>query len=390
MLANLLLTLGGVTVVATVARGIYVLTDEPAPAIAQMESAPQPAGFIPPAPAQWQEATFAPPPVRDVAPAPVVAPELHTGRLQSIELDLNLPQSFDWHQFADINLYPAVLLLGIPGSRKTTLVRRILTLLGGSAISIDPHNRAGKWGALKVYGGGRNYGAVTSAINAVYSEMGRRYTLYDSGVGSFSRWEVVIDELPSIAQNCPKTVLDTIASLLMEARKVNIRVWVLSQGDQVSLLGLEGKSSLKRTYTWIRMRGFVKDNSDPYPVEVDGQKADWDSLPMVPLEHELVAPGAAVQAASAGAVQAAAVLPGAAPETTVLEARTSAALPSTESAPGYGPEGLSAEEMRDRALMLRANGMGICQTIETLWGCTKGSNSAYQNAREEYRFLLGE
>lgn len=199
---------------------------------------------------------------------------------------------FDW---GDIKRhpdhYPHLLLLGKTGAGKTWLGERLLLLLGGDALVIHPHAAPRDFSGFKVIGGGRNYEAITNAIAALHSEMDLRYQRRDRGDESYNPLTVLIDEFPSIAHFCGKDVVQQILALVREARKVQIRLVILSQGAEVKALGIEGQGSVRECFTFIRLKGFAEDaarKQDPaiaswiaqqrFPCMVENQPADSSVL----------------------------------------------------------------------------------------------------------------
>jgi hypothetical protein len=192
---------------------------------------------------------------------------------------------YDWGDFRrHRDRYPHLAILGKTGAGKSWLAERLLTLLGGQVIAVAPHWQQGDYvAAHRVIGAGRDYGdgimlgsnglpldasdfdaimagspaTVCGLLGSLLLEMDRRYQLDpDSGQRiSGPMVNVILDEFP--AYGSLPGVQQVMAKLLLEARKVNLRIVLLCQGAEVKTLGLDGRGSLREQMTWIRLRGFI-------------------------------------------------------------------------------------------------------------------------------------
>lgn len=175
---------------------------------------------------------------------------------------------------------PHVMLLGTTGSGKSTLAAGLMDGLEGLKIAIAPHYQNGDYpGCHYVLGIERNYGtgqesspritdllkagravSCTEALGALVAEMDYRFGLvngrYRYEVEGLPRLEVILDEYP--AWGTIEGTKGRLTRLLLEARKVGIRLWILAQGGEVKMLGMEGNGSLREQTTLIRGRGFLK------------------------------------------------------------------------------------------------------------------------------------
>lgn len=195
----------------------------------------------------------------------------------------------EWFDFSTIgddrDKFPNVIIMGEPGSGKTSLAEYLgVVLKANKRYAIHPHAKPNDFSGFNaVLGGGRNYGSpdddeatwadiesgkvkptIAQVLKALLVLMNDRYKLYYQGDAKFDDVDVYIDELPSIVSNLGKKFFASIMpQLLMECRKVGIRLWLLSQGGQVRMLGLEGMSDLREGITFIRLgRLAVKHNRD--------------------------------------------------------------------------------------------------------------------------------
>lgn len=171
--------------------------------------------------------------------------------------------------------FPNVFIMGAPGTGKTSLAEYLgVVLKADSRYAIHPHAKPTDFAGFDgVFGGGRNYGTpdddpltwqqitekkvrptIAQVLMSLLELMNERYEQYYKGHTNFTPVDVYIDELPSIASNLGKKFMASVLpALIMECRKVDIRLWLLTQGSQVKLLGLEGASDLREGATFIRL-----------------------------------------------------------------------------------------------------------------------------------------
>lgn len=209
---------------------------------------------------------------------------------------------FDWNELNCYpNHFPHLLLLGKTGAGKTTLAERLLNLLPGDRLLITPHHKPTDFPGVKCIGRGRDYAEILIGLQGLAKEMQARYQLYSEGDESYGWLNVVIDEYPAISANCGKGASEIMMVLAREARKVKIRLLILSQGAEVKALGIEGNGSVRECFTFVRLRGFVEDHArrlkddaiarfisgQDYPCMVEDQPADTNMLnPVEPLGNK--------------------------------------------------------------------------------------------------------
>jgi hypothetical protein len=169
--------------------------------------------------------------------------------------------TFDWGDIdRNPDQFPHLMLLGKTGSGKSILAEWLLKKLGGKLTAITPHATPKDWQGVRVVGGGRDFDSISAEFDLLIEEMDRRYALYSDGVTDFEFWNVAIDELPAIVAQC-ENVPDQLKVLIREARKVRIRLLLLTQGAEVKALKMEGEGSVRDSLTFIRLGNFATDHA---------------------------------------------------------------------------------------------------------------------------------
>jgi hypothetical protein len=217
--------------------------------------------------------------------------------------------TFDWLELArDRDKYPAVFVSGKPGSGKTTLAE-YLSCLGvtGRRYVISPHLRPTDFKGFDGYfGAGANFlsqddlsdtpkrleeldrdASVYAAMRALTQVVYDRLGAYSKGVSDFESIDVFVDETVAInlyfRRRCPEKTLKTawaifLAMVLTEPRKVGIRVWLLTQAQTVTALGLEGFNDLKGEMVWIRLNHNAINHAKKLRRSRDLTEAEWSWL----------------------------------------------------------------------------------------------------------------
>lgn len=203
---------------------------------------------------------------------------------------------FDWNRIKELrNDYPHLCLLGGTGSGKTTLAEWLaceLALPGEITIAVAPHWKQGDFASADlIVGAGRNYGVsadpyevieqrngavkekgepevpfsrildgstcvtVCQFMRSLFNEMQARYSGDYMKGGSLTPVSIFLDEFPAWA-GLPG-VSKIIKQLIREARKVGIRLYILTQGFEVKTLGFEGEGSVRDSMTFIRLKTFA-------------------------------------------------------------------------------------------------------------------------------------
>jgi hypothetical protein len=221
--------------------------------------------------AQWLDASLQPP-RREVAIAqPTIIEPTAPVKYAPIESSLKKPH---------------LMILGETGSGKSTICKYLVSQVNAPCLIIDPHAAPTDWRGFTVTGSGRNYEAIATEFERLANLMQIRYEARDKGISQFEPLIVIIDEFPAIASSLGKGATDTVKLLAREARKVSIRMCLLSQGAEVKTLGLEGEGSIRECFAMLRLGNFalshaksLKDKGISEAIDSQDRPAMLDQLP---------------------------------------------------------------------------------------------------------------
>jgi hypothetical protein len=181
---------------------------------------------------------------------------------------------------------PHLMILGETGSGKSTICKYLVSQVNAPCLIIDPHASPVDWRGFTVTGSGRNYGDIATEFERLANLMQIRYEQRDKGISQFDPLIVIIDEFPAIASSLGKGATDTVKLLAREARKVQIRMCLLSQGAEVKTLGLEGEGSIRECFAMLRLGNFalnhgksLKDKAISEALENSDRPAMLDQMP---------------------------------------------------------------------------------------------------------------
>jgi hypothetical protein len=163
-------------------------------------------------------------------------------------------------EFSDIRKAlskPHMLILGETGAGKSTLVKYLVSQSSASAIVLDPHASANDWKGMTVIGAGREYQEIGEEVNRLVKLMDDRYKARKKGQLNFVPLLVIIDEFPAIAAALGKSFTEAILLLVREARKIGIKLIILSIGSEVKSLGIEGQGSIRECFAIVSLGKFA-------------------------------------------------------------------------------------------------------------------------------------
>jgi hypothetical protein len=210
----------------------------------------------------WLDASLQPPKREVTIAAPIEAPA--AVKFAPIESSLKKPH---------------LMILGETGSGKSTICKYLVSQVNAPCLIIDPHASLTDWSGFNVVGSGRNYGDIATEFERLAQLMQIRYEARDKGISQFEPLIVIIDEFPAIASSLGKSATDTVKLLAREARKVQIRMCLLSQGAEVKTLGLEGEGSIRECFAMLRLGNFATTHAKSQKDKAIGEAIDNSDRP---------------------------------------------------------------------------------------------------------------
>ena len=162
-------------------------------------------------------------------------------------------------KFADVKQAlskPHCMLLGSTGDGKSTLAKHLAANCTAYTIVIDPHAAPDDWGNLPVFGAGRKYSEIAKIMGVTLKLLQKRFEERDNGVKQFEPIIIICDEYPAIiaSNEAGKVASSWMKLISREARKVSIRLVVLTQSPEVKAIGLEGEGSVRDNFCFIRLQ----------------------------------------------------------------------------------------------------------------------------------------
>ena len=169
-------------------------------------------------------------------------------------------------KFADVKQAlskPHIMLLGSTGDGKSTLAKHLAANCTAYTIVIDPHAAPDDWGGLPVFGASRNYAQIALIMGVLLQLMQTRYDARSQGEKNFSPLVIICDEYPAIVASVEagKIASSWMKLISREARKVAIRLVVLTQSPEVKAIGLEGEGSVRDNFCFVRLGEFALDHA---------------------------------------------------------------------------------------------------------------------------------
>ena len=169
-------------------------------------------------------------------------------------------------KFADVKQAlskPHCMLLGSTGDGKSILAKHLAANCTAYTIVIDPHAAPDDWGNLPVFGAGRKYGEIAKIMAVTLELLQVRFDARDQGVKQFEPIVIICDEYPAIvaSSEAGKVASSWMKLISREARKIAIRLVVLTQSPEVKAIGLEGEGSVRDNFCFIRLGEFALDHA---------------------------------------------------------------------------------------------------------------------------------
>lgn len=287
-----------------------------------------------------------------------------------------------------------LLIVGGKGTGKTTLLAALVARRQGNHIVLDPHNEPGKWGTLRVIGGGRDYAAITRILTDAMQSLQVRYGRMNKQPGaSFARTTFVWDEWRSIARSVAEAG-DVVTSIVTEGRKVRLCVLAATHNDTVAALGCKGdKEAFMSSFDWHVYTGAFASREIPHCPTMDTPHGAIPALAYCFSVHEqrgyvldlrtIAYPGQSTDALLATLLGANDV-PNVHPNGSERSDRSVQRSQSFEGVRTPLNGGITATpeetERTAQTVAMIQSGSGKARAIEDVWGCKKGSSKQYQRA----------
>jgi hypothetical protein len=210
------------------------------------------------------------------------------------ELD-GLRRQTDIHDDGWLNdLLAAIYLLVIGHTRagKTTLVHWLATTLAADrqqVIVCDLDAAPGLWPGCLMFGFQNNYTAIDAALQSLVKEIQLRRELRGTArQRHFEPIYLVIDEYQDVVRGCP-TARSLVEDVLERGGKLDIHLVVGVPDKQVQTMGFEGRSALRKHFTYV-----VELRKDPQGqwwadvMPTGGSGSTLCAVPMLPDPERLI------------------------------------------------------------------------------------------------------
>jgi hypothetical protein len=138
-------------------------------------------------------------------------------------------------------------LIGSTNAGKTTLANHLIDKIkADKTYALDPHAKFNAWSSRCEIA--QSYDDIEYTLQQAFTEMTKRY---DNGPGDYPFILLVIDEWPSIIAERPNCE-NYIKRISREGRKVDVRLILLSQSDQIGEIGLS--VALRNNFVKIELK----------------------------------------------------------------------------------------------------------------------------------------
>lgn len=312
------------------------------------------------------------------------------------------PKLFDWSLLrSKPNLFAHLAVVAPTGGGKTVTGEWLGDLIGtGHEVKVVTTKRkSNQWRGMPVVGTPRDFAAIAEEMADLKTEMTERMEDLDS-VEDLPQLVRVFDELAAMAVNIDNFDLGT---FIREARETGVRIIALCHGEQVKLLGLEGESDTAEGLTWVRLGKFAIKHARKLVSKNELTDADLEWLksqerPCMVNEELAVIPNLSGWCPSGDYC------------TTLAPVRTSPhqlegeslhqleallhqdshqSAPALENWQPVDPFTPLTDAIRALVWDLHRRNWSQNKILVAVWKCQKGSNRAYQKARELYQQILG-
>lgn len=181
----------------------------------------------------------------------------------------------------DAASHPHCMVIGKTGAGKSTVAQFLAAQCPGRRFAIAPHYDVAKadteWNTCDaIFCVGRNYGneedesisyadlvsgnisspTAYQIMRALMDEMNIRYQSI-SGFDNHECHNWILDESPAVARALGKAFGNNLAPLLFEARKIGLRLWIISQSDQVEALQIKGMGKIRDNFSYLYLGNTV-------------------------------------------------------------------------------------------------------------------------------------
>lgn len=293
-----------------------------------------------------------------------------------------LPPS-EW--LPSVQEYCSILLFGGQGSGKSTLASQLIAercKRGHRVIIADPHADHGQWQGLEVVGDGMRYQEIDKLFTWYNSEVERRYLERRST----SNWEaqpitIICEEMTNWAERC-NAAAEFLKSCMSDNRKIRMNaIFVAHDRTLTALGGAKGIAALRdKAMLEVELIPNEKNQSSgkgylKMPGRLPSEKVAI-ALPSWEPIYDFRRFNPTVPATAIAEI-----------DSEILKQREENTSSSQERR--FTRFNLCRNEAIETIRELR-NDHNQSETISILWGAKPGNNKAYQQAREEYRELVGE
>jgi len=150
------------------------------------------------------------------------------------------------------DMYPHLFMVGKTRSGKTLTAQAILSQRSGIVTIIDPKDRPGKWGDVRAIAldDDLSYASIEAACQEIIVVLKSRQKAMNRGATGFEPLTVLIDELPTVVDECPSAI-EMFKKIGQIGAELRVRLIALSQSDRVKTLGLSGEGDSRDNFLYL-------------------------------------------------------------------------------------------------------------------------------------------